>query len=159
MGQQGTGAGAPGGGGQGVDKKEDHDWRRAIVPLSEEESWLRLQSTSMGRVALTVRALPVIFPVFYGLVDQCVVFRASRGTSLSTASPGAVVAFEAGEFVPDAEEAWSVMIRGVAQEITHPEQLDLARSLPLRAMTGTRDHDTLIAIPASTLDGRIMRFG
>ena len=51
--------------------------------------------TTLGRVAVTMDALPAIFPVDFPLVGDEIVFLTGEGTKLSAARLGKVVAFEA----------------------------------------------------------------
>ena len=132
--------------------------RMTVEPLDDAESWTRLRTVDMGRVALTVSALPVIMPVFFGVVDESVVFRAEPGSTLARAAAGAVVAFEAGEFVVGGHEGWSVMIRGVAREIVRPELRQSAQALPLRPVTGDHHGDALLVVPGTTVTGRRICF-
>jgi len=67
-----------------------------------------------GRVAGTLRAVPVIIPVSFTLVDDDVVFDPGAGEGLSRAVGGAVVAFETDHAGPDGRPLWSVHITGVA---------------------------------------------
>lgn len=88
-----------------------------IEHLSEEECLELLRSRRLGRVAVTVRGQPLIFPVNYAADDRAVVFRTAPGMKLSEA-PMSRVAFEIDEVDTAAGAAWSVMVRGVAYEIT-----------------------------------------
>jgi nitroimidazol reductase NimA-like FMN-containing flavoprotein (pyridoxamine 5'-phosphate oxidase superfamily) len=133
--------------------------RVLIEPLGAAECWSRLRSTDIGRIGLTVGALPVILPVFFGVVDRSIVFRAEPGTTLAAAATGAVVAFEAGEYPSDRGRGWSVMVQGVAREITPADELAPARALPLRSATGRRHTDALLAVPATTVSGHAITYG
>ena len=62
--------------------------------LTEDEARELLATGHVGRVGLTVGALPAIFPVNYRLIDGAIVFRTSPGSKMSAATTGAVVAFE-----------------------------------------------------------------
>lgn len=88
-----------------------------IEILSEAECLDLLQSHSVGRIALTDHDQPLIFPVNYAADDRAVVFRTAPGMKL-TEAPMSKVAFEIDEVDPDAGTAWSVMVQGVAYEIT-----------------------------------------
>src|SRR5215472_5556129 len=88
-----------------------------IEVLSEEECLALLRSHRLGRVALTDHGQPLIFPVNYASDDRAVVFRTAPGMKL-TEAPMSRVAFEIDEVDPAAGIAWSVMVQGVAYEIT-----------------------------------------
>jgi len=74
-----------------------------------------LRTATVGRVALSHRALPMILPVHYRLVgDDSITIETTAGSTLHRATDRAVVAFEA-EGPPGATEpSWSVIVHGVA---------------------------------------------
>src|SRR5206468_10350409 len=86
--------------------------------LSEQECLRLLRSRSLGRVALVDDGQPVILPVNYAADDRAVVIRTAPGMKLRSA-PMSAVAFEVDEVDADRGIAWSVVVRGVAYEITH----------------------------------------
>ena len=110
--------------------------------LDREDCLELLRDEPVGRVALTARALPVVLPVNFALLDGEIVWRSAQGTKLSDASAGFVVAFEADHYDPDHKQGWSVMIQGLAHVITEADQLERARRLPLEswALEGATDH-------------------
>ena len=91
--------------------------------LTEEEALALLASGEIGRVGVTVGALPAIFPVNYRVVDGAVVFRTAPGTKLSAAADGAVVAFETDHYDVADRTGWSVLAVG-RSEVVH--DLDVA---------------------------------
>lgn len=117
------------------------DQRPAFEELGPEDCLELLREEPVGRVALTARALPVVLPVNFALLDGDVVWRSAQGTKLNDASTGFVVAFEADHFEPDHKQGWSVMIQGLAHVITDVEELDRAKELPLEpwALDGVAD--------------------
>jgi hypothetical protein len=92
--------------------------------LTRAECLNLLGTVSVGRVALSHRALPMILPVHFRLDDDDrILIRTTVGTTLARATDEAVVAFEA-EGPPGAiDPSWSVVVHGVA---THPESLRVA---------------------------------
>jgi nitroimidazol reductase NimA-like FMN-containing flavoprotein (pyridoxamine 5'-phosphate oxidase superfamily) len=125
--------------------------------LDRGEAVSLLSDARLGRIGLSIGALPVILPVNYVVVDEGVVFRTARGTKLSAASDGAVVAFEVDHFAPDGSWGWSVLIRGTASEATDPDVLRRVQELALESwgVDGHADHYVLIS--AAEISGR--RFG
>ncbi len=95
----------------------------------------------VGRVALTARALPVVLPVNFGLLEGDIVWRSAQGTKLNAAAAGFVVAFEVDRLQPDRREGWSVMIQGLAHVITDSAELDEAKRLGIEswALDGVAD--------------------
>jgi uncharacterized protein len=121
--------------------------------LSPAECERLLAHTTVGRVGISIGALPVVVPVNYAMLDGDVVVRTGAGTKLDAALAGSVVAFEVDHVDPVYHEGWSVLLQGRASEIVDADELDRARRLPLRPWApGTRDR--FIRIPAEVLSGR-----
>src|SRR3546814_15087955 len=85
--------------------------------LSEEEARELLDHSEIGRVGVTMGAIPAIFPVNYAIVDDLIVFRTAPGSKLSAATEGAVVAFEVDEFDGASRSGWSVPVVGRSQVV------------------------------------------
>lgn len=86
--------------------------------LDEDEARALLGEAGVGRVGLTIGALPAIFPVNYRVVDGSVVFRTAPGSKMSAATQGAVVAFEVDDYQASERAGWSVLVVGQA-ELVH----------------------------------------
>lgn len=86
--------------------------------LTEDDAWTLLAQGTIGRIGLSMRALPVIFPVNYAVIDDSIVFRTAPGSKLSAAAAGAVVAFEVDDYERDSRTGWSVLVVGQA-EVVH----------------------------------------
>ena len=124
-----------------------------LVILSEEECAALVATRQIGRVGVTLGALPVILPVNYGVIDDDVVFATAEGTKLRAAADRAVVAFEVDDFDAVDQRGWSVLIVGRAREVGDPEELDRVRSLHLQPWAGgTRDR--FIRISTEFMSGR-----
>lgn len=93
-----------------------------------------LRTNGMGRVALSMNALPVVLPVCYAVLDGDVIIRTGTGTKLSAAVNHAVVTFEADRL--EGDDRWSVCVTGVASPVTRPD--DLARVVGLEMPSGLR---------------------
>jgi uncharacterized protein len=90
--------------------------------LTEEDCRELLESASVGRVGITIGALPAIFPVNYAVIDGCITFRTAPGSKLAAASEHAIVAFEVDDYHNTDRSGWSVLVVGRA-EVVH--DLDL----------------------------------
>ena len=88
-----------------------------LEEIQEAECLEMLARNSLGRIAFAVEARQEIFPVTYGLRAGTVVFRTAPGTKLSYA-PGAQVAFEIDEYDPETGVGWSVVVHGIAYDVT-----------------------------------------
>lgn len=127
---------------------------RALADLSRDECLQLLGQAKVGRVGLSIQALPAVLPVTFALYDDHVVIRIVPGTKLDTAAAGAVVAFEVDGYEPDGSAGWSVMVQGRAEPVTDPADLaDLGRLvLESWALEGSADH--YIRIGIATVTGR-----
>ncbi len=125
------------------------------IPAADCHTLLGLES--VGRIAVSVNALPVILPVNYAWCDGDVVFRTSAGTKLAAATAGAVVAFEVDSYDDGGMQGWSVLVQGRSGEIVDPAEIASARKLPLRAwaLDGSADH--YVRIRTATISGRRFR--
>jgi nitroimidazol reductase NimA-like FMN-containing flavoprotein (pyridoxamine 5'-phosphate oxidase superfamily) len=122
--------------------------------LSDGECIDLVRQVPVGRIAVTVGALPVIFPVNFAVVDSAVVFRTPEGTKLAAATNGVVVAFEVDSYAVDGRSGWSVMVQGVASEVTDPASLRAVNSalLDAWALDGAADH--VVRIELHRVSGR-----
>ena len=82
--------------------------------LTEADALALLRTAEVGRVGVTLGALPAILPVNYRYLDGSVFFRSAAGSKVTAASSGAVVAFEVDSFDPAARTGWSVLVVGRA---------------------------------------------
>lgn len=83
--------------------------------LDTETCFELLGSVEIGRVGVTLHALPAIFPVVYRLVQRQVMFYAGSGAKLTDALSDAVAAFEADWGDPLRRTGWSVQLVGIAR--------------------------------------------
>ncbi|MCX2971378.1 pyridoxamine 5'-phosphate oxidase family protein [Streptomyces sp. TRM70308] len=90
--------------------------------LSDEECRELLSTHGVGRLLTATPDGPAITPVNYSVVDDAIVFRTALGTG-----PADVVnqdtAFEVDRIDDALSQGWSVLVRGVAREVTDAEQV------------------------------------
>ncbi len=89
----------------------------AIELLTEAECRDLLAGERIGRVGLSVGALPAIFPVNYRVIDGDIFFRTGDGSKRRAALQGGVVGFEVDRIDPGTASGWSVLAVGVAREV------------------------------------------
>jgi nitroimidazol reductase NimA-like FMN-containing flavoprotein (pyridoxamine 5'-phosphate oxidase superfamily) len=98
-----------------------HEARRELVAeletLERAECLDLLGLASVGRIGLLVDGRPEVLPVNFALDGETVVFRTAEGTVLNQASL-AVVAFEVDSVDESTHTAWSVLVQGVANDIS-----------------------------------------
>jgi nitroimidazol reductase NimA-like FMN-containing flavoprotein (pyridoxamine 5'-phosphate oxidase superfamily) len=122
--------------------------------LSPEECAMLLGSGQVGRIAVSIGALPVILPVNYLAMDGSVWFRARSDGILLRAALGSVVAFEADGYEEVGAFGWSVLVRGVAEEIRDQRKLAVAKASFIDAWPRAEYADRFIVIPATMLSGQ-----
>jgi nitroimidazol reductase NimA-like FMN-containing flavoprotein (pyridoxamine 5'-phosphate oxidase superfamily) len=121
--------------------------------LSHDECLHLLAGRRLGRVSVSIGALPAILPVNYVLWNDDVVIRTAPGTKLSAALMGAVVGFEVDDTTDDPAGGWSVLVVGHASEIRNLAVLERVRELPLETWApGQRDR--FVSIPTEHVSGR-----
>lgn len=127
--------------------------RNGLEVLSRDECLRLLGSAGLGRVAVTTAALPTILPVNFRFDGRQILIRTGRGTKLDAATRNAVVAFEVDEVEAATREGWSVVVTGVARDLTDPEELAEAQSPPLVRWASGEDH-RVVAISTELVSGR-----
>ncbi len=132
--------------------------REGLRVISDIECVKLLRSTELGRIAVVDgEGRPLIFPVNYFFDEGVVVFRTAPGTKLALA-PGAHVCFEIDGWDRQARAGWSVMVKGIAHDITDPRSAPTGRMKlwPVHpAAPGSREH--WIGVWANDITGR--KFG
>ena len=91
---------------------------RSGLELLPRAECLRLLGTQrVGRLGFLIGDQPVVLPVNYGVENGVVVFRTGEGAKLEGARKGKV-AFEVDDLDRDGCGGWSVVVQGVADDIT-----------------------------------------
>jgi hypothetical protein len=102
-----------------------------VTVLPQDVCWRLLRSAEVGRLAVSGAAGPDIFPINYVVDHGTIVFRTAQGTKLAAATASAAVAFEADGYDASVGEAWSVVIKGAAEEIKRLHEVIDTSDLPL----------------------------
>jgi uncharacterized protein len=129
--------------------------RADVLEALDEHACLEyLHSASLGRVAFVTRDEIDIFPVNYACDGSIVVYRTAAGTRLERA-PRARVAFEVDGWDPKSRTGWSVVLKGVAIDVTggaDPFSKSLRERKVVPLAPGKRDR--WIAIYPALVTGR-----
>ncbi|SRR5579871_2795850 len=122
--------------------------------LSRAECLDLLATVPVGRVGVSIGALPAVLPVNFCVTEHAVIFRSKAGAKLNAATTGTVVAFEADHYDESGKFGWSVLVQGMAEEVTDPDALAAMGGLPLEswAFNGAADH--VIAVELAMVTGR-----
>jgi nitroimidazol reductase NimA-like FMN-containing flavoprotein (pyridoxamine 5'-phosphate oxidase superfamily) len=121
-----------------------------VRQLDEQECWTHLQQEELGRIAVTLGRDPEIFPVNFVFDHGCVVIRTAPGTKLVDLLINSRVAFEIDGY--DADSAWSVIVKGFAEQVDPPADPHLTRHLPTPWIPTRKD--SVIEISPTSITGR-----
>ncbi len=127
--------------------------RNGLEVLSREACLRLLATATLGRLGVSSGALPRVLPVNFRFDGRQILIRTGVGTKLDAAVDNSVVAFEIDEIDPVAHTGWSVMVTGMARELTDPGELAVARTPPL-ARWAPGDEHRVIAISTELVSGR-----
>jgi nitroimidazol reductase NimA-like FMN-containing flavoprotein (pyridoxamine 5'-phosphate oxidase superfamily) len=120
-----------------------------IEVLGEDECKRLLSDHRLGRISIHLADDIVIFPVYYAMLGDDIVFRTDPGTKLTAAVLNTIVAFE----VDNASPPWSVLVRGHAFEERNLREQQAARSqLGDSWPSGLRE--LIVRIKVETITGR-----
>ena len=111
-----------------------------IIP--EWECLRLLQHRQVGRLAFVAGNQPLVLPVNYTVDDGTIILRTGIGAKLANTSL-TKVAFEVDEIDETSREGWSVLVQGVAQDITagiDPSSERLRALAPQPWAGGEREH-------------------
>jgi len=111
-----------------------------------------LATAHVGRIALSMGALPVVLPVNFAMLGEDILIRTATGSKLNAAATNSVVAFEADRVDAVYHSGWSVLAQGVASEITDPVELEQAAEVPLAPWSGSDGH--YLRVTTQLLSGR-----
>jgi uncharacterized protein len=100
--------------------------------LRPSECWTLLVSQSVGRVGFVVDGWPLVLPVNYVVDAEDVLIRTGAGAKLASMQTGAQVTLEVDSTESLYRSGWSVLVFGVGAVVTDPDELEHARSLPLK---------------------------
>jgi nitroimidazol reductase NimA-like FMN-containing flavoprotein (pyridoxamine 5'-phosphate oxidase superfamily) len=121
--------------------------------LSTDECLRLLAKANVGRVVLSMSALPAALPVNYQLVDGLILFFTAEGMKLFAALRNSVVGFEVDAIQEESETGWLVLAVGHAAEVTDTRAISTARQAGLRPWASA-DRSRLISIVPEIVTGR-----
>jgi uncharacterized protein len=128
--------------------------QRKIEELTAEECMTLLGRESVGRLAFIDPEGPLAVPVNFGLAGKRILFRLESDSHLRAAADGPV-AFEVDHTDPETGSGWSVLARGIADEVVLddvPGLLKLMDGPPRPWAEGV--HNVWVAITPRKVTGR-----
>lgn len=129
----------------------------SLEVLSEDQCRELLASRDLGRIAFSIHDQPEIFPVNYVADGTIVVFRTAADTTVPEAIRSRV-AFEVDDWNRDTRVGWSVVLKGIAEDVTggvDPFFAALRERLVQPLAPGFRER--WIAVYPSEISGRRFR--
>lgn len=132
--------------------------RNGLGTMSRSDCLRRLGREGVGRVAVSVGALPAIFPINYAMHGDDVVFRTTPGTKLAAAVDGSIVAFEVDDSDRMSHTGWSVLIVGPCHEVTEPAELHEIDHLPLARWARGGGPESIVRIRSELVSGRLLSY-
>lgn len=98
--------------------------------LSVSECWALLRSVPVGRLAVVIDGEPDVFPVNHVVDHGTIVIRTGPGSKHAAANRH-TVAFEVDGYDAERAQAWSVVVKGVAESVDRLYDLIDALQLPV----------------------------
>jgi uncharacterized protein len=129
------------------------DWSGLEV-LSDADCRSHLSQGAVGRVGFVEEGGPVILPVNYTMDGHAVVFRTAAGSKLSVGMMQRPVCFEVDDWDTQSHTGWSVLAKGVADEVLDDAEIARLEELPVRPWSRPDLRDHWIRIMVEELTGR-----
>jgi hypothetical protein len=128
--------------------------RNGLEILSRLQCLSLLAGCSVGRVAVSRHALPVILPVTYGLLGEDVVFATGTGSKSLAAAHQNVIAFEVDDIDLVTRSGWTVVAVGVGGRVDERDS-DWQSAIDLDVRPWVGGHAVhLIRLATDRLSGR-----
>lgn len=124
--------------------------RNGLEVLDRADCIRLLGTVSLGRIGITVGALPTILPINFRVDGDRILFRTGIGTKLDAATRGAVVAFEADDCDPMYHSGWSVVVTGMARPVEDPDD----RALHTTPRWAPGHDERLVEVSIEEISGR-----
>ena len=124
--------------------------RNGLEILDRAECLRLLRTVPLGRIAITIGARPTVLPINYRVEGERILFRTGVGTKLDAATHGAVVAFEADDFDPMYHSGWSVVVQGVARDVSEAD----AKAMSATPRWAPGQSERLVEVSLDHVSGR-----
>jgi len=133
--------------------RTDVDWSGLEI-LSIDECREHLEYESVGRIGFVDAGSPVILPVNYTMDGHAPVFRTAAGSKLSVGMMQRPVCFEIDNWDRANHTGWSVLAKGIADEVLDEDEVARLQELPVRPWSRPDLRDHWIRIMVEELTGR-----
>ncbi len=126
-----------------------------LEELTEDECWRLLAARTVGRLAVSVKNKPDIFPVNYRIDNETIVVLTAPGLKLAAATLGDGVAFEVDALDDMRKTGWSVVVHGTAGEIERLEDLLEADELRVEPWADGIKHRYIRIVPTKVTGRKV----
>jgi nitroimidazol reductase NimA-like FMN-containing flavoprotein (pyridoxamine 5'-phosphate oxidase superfamily) len=97
--------------------------KNGLTVLSEQACRELLEIARIGRVLVSMDAMPAALPVNFRVVAGEIAFRTAPGSKLSAAVDHTVLGFEVDDFDEQRRSGWSVLVVGTSRVATEPDEI------------------------------------
>ena len=125
--------------------------------LDEATCLEKLESTPIGRIGFSVDGELLVLPINFRWYENSVVFRTLEGQKLAAAAEEQHVCFEVDAWDADRRTGWSVVVQGVAREVTNWAEEARLDDLGLIPWARAEWRTIWVRIEPTTIAGRVLR--
>lgn len=133
--------------------------RSGMEVLDLEECLELLASVPIGRVAVIDGGEIAVLPVNHVVDQGRVCFRTAPGAKLDAGIMQHVVTFEADQYDEEEHTGWSVVVKGRADLVTDPDDLERLRDSGIRPWSNPSFRTNWVTLNASSVTGRRIHVG
>ncbi len=116
-----------------------------------------LESTPIGRIGFSTDGELLVLPVNFSWYEHSVVFRTLEGHKLAAAAEQQHVCFEVDRWDADKRTGWSVVVQGLAHEVTHWAEEARLDDLGLIPWARAEWRPIWVRIEPTMISGRVLR--
>ena len=120
--------------------------------ISDEQCWLALRASVVGRLAVRSGEGVDVFPVNFTVYEQSIYLRSAPGSKLVAIIDSPSVAFEVDDSRGQ-DHYWSVVLRGTAERLADDSEITASGVLDLPTSTPTAKWN-FIRITPTAISGR-----
>lgn len=128
--------------------------RSGLEVLDHEECMELLASVPIGRVAMIDSGEIVVLPVNHVVDEGRVCFRSAPGAKLDAGIMQHVVTFEVDAYDAESGTGWSVLVKGRADLVTDPDDLERLRKSGVRPWSNPTFRTNWVTLHATSVTGR-----
>ena len=116
-----------------------------------------LESTPIGRIGFATEGELLVLPVNFKWYENGIVFRALEGQKLAAAAAQQRVCFEVDEWDATTRTGWSVVVQGVAREVTNWAEDVRLDQIGLVPWAKAEWRPIWVRIEPTMISGRVLR--